>query len=324
MLQRWLVSRPPGSPGDDGLADSDFQRSLLTAVIEASPDGILVVDGQGIVVAHNARFIEVWGLPGELVRLDSPGAAVGISDDPILAEVVRRVSDPDAFLGRVRELYANPQHEDHCEVALRDGRTLERDSRAVFGENDRYLGRVWFFRDITKQKESAARLEAEARRDSLTGILNRRYFFERGKQEFDRAARYGGPLAVAEFDIDHFKRINDRYGHAAGDELLQTVCAASSAIIRKTNLFARIGGEEFAVMLVESDLAGAMRFAELLRATVAQASLVFEGQPLACTISVGVAELRRDDASIDDCLQRADRAMYRAKTGGRNRVVACS
>ncbi len=318
------MSHPSGSPDAGGLADGDFQRSLLKAVIEASPDGILVVDGQGIVTAHNARFIEVWGLPGELVRLDSPGAAMGISDDSILAEVVRRVSDPDAFLGRVRELYANPQHEDHCELALRDGRTLERDSRAIFGENAQYLGRVCFFRDITTHKESAATLQEEARRDSLTGIMNRRYFFERGKQEFDRAARYGAPFAVAEFDIDHFKRINDQYGHAAGDELLKTVCAASSAIVRKTNLFARIGGEEFAVLLVASDLAGAMRFAEFLRATVAQASLVFEGQTLACTISVGVAERCRDDTSIDDCLQRADRAMYRAKAGGRNRVVAAS
>ncbi len=300
--------------------NSEMRQSLLQAIIDASPDGILVVDGDGIIVSHNARFLKIWGIDEHLAPGMERGSVEGTEDNPILASVRERVADRDGFLRRVRELYASREDEDHCEIALRDGRTIERHSRALLGKRDAYLGRVWFFRDVTSRKQTEATLHAEARHDPLTGIMNRRYFAERAVQEFDRALRFGTPLAIAEFDIDHFKRINDEYGHAAGDELLKAVCAAGSRIVRRTNLFARIGGEEFAVLLAGSDLDGARHFAEHLRVTVSDLRLRFEAHEIACTISVGVSPCHADDRAFDACLQRADHAMYRAKENGRNRV----
>jgi diguanylate cyclase (GGDEF)-like protein len=304
--------------------DHDFQQSLLNAIIDASPDGILVVDGKGIVVSHNRRFVELWRIPADRLTGTSPGSAVGGIDDPILATVLERVKDPDGFLARVRELYASPSLDDDSEIELKDGRTVERHSTMLRGEGDVYLGRVWFFRDVTARKETEATLLALARHDPLTGILNRRYFAERAEQEFVRARRHRTPLAIAEFDIDHFKRVNDRFGHATGDEVLKAVCATGRAMIRETSLFGRIGGEEFAVLLIDADPAGARVFAERLCAAVAGTRVLAHGSEISCTISVGVALRRTDDATAEDCLQRADAAMYLAKKGGRNRVEVAS
>ena len=311
--QRDPVRRPAAT-------DDEFQRSLLTAINDASPDGILVVDEKGIVVSHNRRFLEIWKIPPEHVTGTQPGSAVGTSDDPLLASVVERVNDRHRFLQRVQELYASPRLDDHCEIELTDGRTLERHSTGLRGEQDQYLGRVWFFRDVTAHKQTETALQALARHDPLTGAMNHRYYAERAKQEFARAKRHQTPLAIAEFDIDHFKQINDRYGHAAGDEVLKAVCNASQGMMRETNLFARIGGEEFVVLLAGSDIDGAAVFAERLRVAAADASVLVDGEKVSCTISVGVAARRADDTTAEDCLKRADRAMYRAKARGRNRV----
>jgi diguanylate cyclase (GGDEF)-like protein len=298
------------------VGDGELQRSLLHAIIDASPDGILVVDGRGIIVSHNRRFVQIWQIPED--RLTGPGTAVGGDDNPILSTVLERVKDREAFLARVQELYANPQLDDHTEIELVDGRTLERHSTVLWGQQSQYLGRVWFFRDITTRKQTELALRALARHDSLTGIMNRRYFMERVGQEFARARRYHTPLVLAAFDIDHFKRINDRYGHAIGDEVIRAACNASRAIMRETNLFGRIGGEEFAVLLVNCDINGSKVFAERLRNAVAGVKVTSQGEDIICTVSIGLAARRHDDTSADMWLERADRAMYRAKQNGRN------
>lgn len=302
------------------VSDTEFQRSLLDAINDASPDGILVVDGAGVIVSHNRRFLEIWQITTAGVGDTSHRVAVGLQDDPLLSEVSARLKDPAAFRARVEELYAHPELDDHCELALKDGRTLERHSTVLRGRSGQYLGRVWFFRDVTRWKEAQARLEALARHDSLTGVMNRRYFDERAAQEFARARRENRPVAIVEFDLDYFKRINDWFGHAAGDELLKAVCSACGAIVRQTSLFARIGGEEFAILVSGVPLTGVLVFAERLRTAASAASVQVAGERIAATISVGVAMRREDDATPEDCLRRADQAMYAAKQGGRNRV----
>lgn len=300
------------------LADVDFQRSLLHAIIDASPDGILVVDGRGIIVSHNKRFVQMWQIPAERLTGARPGTAVGGDDNPVLTTVLDRVRDRAGFLARVQELYANPHLDDHTEIELLDGRTLERHSTVLWGQHDQYLGRVWFFRDITTRKQTELALRALARHDSLTGIMNRRYFTERVNQEFTRAKRYHTPLVMATFDIDNFKKVNDRYGHAIGDEVIRAVCNASRAIMRETNLFGRIGGEEFAVLLINCDINGSKIFAERLRQAVATVQVLADGDEIVCTVSIGLAARHDDDNSAEECLERADRAMYRAKQKGRN------
>lgn len=303
---------------------SDFQSRLIKAIYETSPDGILVVDAQGMVVAHNRQFLQLWHIVPSQLHMKADGTAIGESDAPLLAEVVARVQNPAAFLERVRELYDNPQLDDHCEIELKDARTLERHSTVLRGEHDEYLGRVWFFRDITIQKNHEAALIQLARHDPLTGTANRRYFFERAEQEFMRSRRYQTPLSITLIDVDHFKHINDQYGHATGDEVLKLLSQKIGALLRENDLLARIGGEEFAILMPSTGLAGAALMAERLRMTIAEEASPVAGQMLHLRFSAGVTQLKAQDQSIEDCLRRADEAMYKAKQAGRDRVEACA
>ncbi len=298
----------------------ELQSSLIKAINEASPDGILVVDDEGVVVNHNRRFVEIWQVPDECLTGREPGSAVGASDDPILHSVLDKVKDPEAFLARVKMLYDNPDLTDHCEIELLDGRTVERHSTVLRAEDDRYLGRIWFFHDITAFKQAEAALVELSLHDALTGVANRRSFFERAGHEFDRTRRHSTPMSIAELDIDYFKAINDRYGHAAGDEVLKSIGSISQRLLRKVDLFARIGGEEFAVLLPDTNLEGARYQAERLRQAIANYRTTTGRCSVTCTVSIGVATLKSSDTSVEDCLVRADLAMYRAKEKGRNRV----
>jgi diguanylate cyclase (GGDEF)-like protein len=279
-----------------------------------------VVDEHDDVVSMNQRFLDVWGIPSDRVRGGRARAVVGTSDRPILAMAVDRVKNPEPFLRRVKELYADPTLDDHCEIELKDNRTLERHSTVLRGGNGRYLGRVWFFRDITERKRTEQSLKDLASRDFLTGVANRRHFFERAAEEHARSRRYRRALSILMVDIDHFKRINDQYGHTRGDEVLKTLCEASRRGLREVDLLARIGGEEFAVLLPETNESGARIVAERIRQSVAGLKVRTEGAEIRWTISVGVAGLLPSDTAIEECLGRADKALYRAKEGGRNRV----
>jgi len=137
----------------------EFQHSLVRAIHEGSPDGILAVDCNGIVASHNRKFLDIWRInpPG---ASDRPGDAAGAVDAPLLHAACERVADPGSFLARVQELYANPDLDDHCEIGLKDGRTLERYSTSLLNERHECRGRVWFFRDITERKRAEQALQA--------------------------------------------------------------------------------------------------------------------------------------------------------------------
>jgi len=158
--------------------------------------------------------------------------------------------------------------------------------------------------------------------DGLTQIFNKRYFVETLERELSRARRYDRPLALMMFDIDHFKKCNDTYGHRAGDHVLRHMADLVRQRSRKVDVIARYGGEEFAVVLPEIDLAGAEQFGESLRHMVEVEEFVFEGRKIPLAISVGVADLEPGIANADDLIKKADARLYRAKQGGRNRVVA--
>lgn len=299
-----------------------FQLSLIRAINEASPDGILVVDERAVVVSHNRRFFEVWDIPREGLQGSRPGSAEGGPHAPVLEAELARVADPEGFLRRVRELYADHHAEDHCEIELRDGRTIERHTTVIHGADGRYLGRVWFFRDVTPRKRAEQALRELATQDPLTGVSNRRRFFDAARHEFERARRHEHPLSVIMADVDLFKRVNDRYGHAAGDAVLQALCKALSTTLRGIDFLARVGGEEFAVLLPETSLANALVAAERCRRAVEQSTVADRGQEIRFTISAGVAAIGPRDYAIDECLRRADDALYRAKADGRNRIQA--
>jgi diguanylate cyclase (GGDEF)-like protein/PAS domain S-box-containing protein len=163
-------------------------------------------------------------------------------------------------------------------------------------------------------------LERLAMVDPLTGIANRRHFFATAEREVALARRHQRPLGVLMLDIDHFKDINDRYGHAVGDEVLKQVARTALSVLRATDHIGRIGGEEFAVLLPDSGLEGAVATAERLREAIAAAALPGGADDVRCTVSVGVAGWAPGDASIEASLNRADAALYRAKREGRNRM----
>ncbi len=169
-----------------------------------------------------------------------------------------------------------------------------------------------------------ARLFGEVQRlavtDDLTGLYNRRHFFELAEIEFGRAGRYGHPLAAVFLDLDHFKQMNDTYGHAVGDQVLRVVAARCRDNLRKIDIMGRYGGEEFAALLPENDMDGARNVAERLRRCVADPPVDTDRGRLVVTVSVGVATLDNKCADLEMLLERADQALYAAKQAGRNQV----
>ena len=170
--------------------------------------------------------------------------------------------------------------------------------------------------------ERTSELTRIATTDSLTGIANRRHFIERARHELDRATRYRQPLAILLLDIDHFKQVNDSFGHPAGDKLLQVVAQACQSSARHVDLAGRLGGEEFALLMPETGAIAAHLAAERLRRAIAAIAPAQSGVLRQITASFGVATLAAGDTSLDTLLARADAALYRAKNGGRNRVEA--
>jgi diguanylate cyclase (GGDEF)-like protein len=170
--------------------------------------------------------------------------------------------------------------------------------------------------------EANARLRDMSCHDPLTGIWNARAFNETSEQVIREALRYGTPFSVLFIDLDHFKSVNDRYGHEAGDMVLKEVAACLATNSRESDLLGRIGGEEFLMLLPRTDLAGAISLAEKLRQGVETLTLSFGKTRIPVTVSIGVARNQPDHRSIADIKRQADQAMYLAKQGGRNRVTA--
>jgi diguanylate cyclase (GGDEF)-like protein len=170
-------------------------------------------------------------------------------------------------------------------------------------------------------RERGQEMETAIATDFLTTVHSRRFITDAGHAALAKAREKNTGLAVAIVDIDHFKRINDRFGHAVGDEVLKTVAQAMRAVCRDTDTLGRLGGEEFAVVLRDIGRDHALAAAERLRRSVAEVRVHAEEDMIVPTASIGLAGLRSDDESFDDLLIRADRALYRAKEAGRNRVV---
>jgi diguanylate cyclase len=170
-------------------------------------------------------------------------------------------------------------------------------------------------------REQNRQLGAISRTDGLTGLLNRTHWERAVSAELKRHRRHGTPAALMMLDIDHFKAINDRYGHLAGDEVIQNAAALLHAALREQDVPGRYGGDEFGILLPDTDVAGATAIAERVRAHVAGATLQ-TSLDIRCGVSIGVAEAGGTEDDVRSWIERADRALYRAKVAGRNRTVA--
>lgn len=295
-----------------------LKNAILTTQQEASLDGILVVDEHSRIVSHNERFVELFGLRDEDLLE---------GDESVLSKVVAQTERPEAFLERVRELYENKGARSREEFCLNDGRVLDRYSSPMTREDGRYLGRVWFFRDITERAKAAqevaalqTQLREQAIRDPLTGLHNRRHLEAAFDRELARARRGGRPLSVVLGDIDHFKRVNDTHGHAAGDDVLKAFAALLVRHTRSSDVACRYGGEEFLALLPEMGLESAVARAEKLRLAVQTEPIRWADTAIRVTASFGVATFPEHGATAEALIGAADSALYAAKASGRNLV----
>ncbi len=177
--------------------------------------------------------------------------------------------------------------------------------------------------DETHQKTLENALTEMATTDVLTGLSNRRHLMSELENECARFRRMGNAISVLMLDLDHFKHINDTWGHVAGDEVLIHFAKIVSALVRKTDCIGRFGGEEFVILLPETNEEGALVFAEKIRRHIADTSVVFKDTTIRYTVSIGIASCSdRTSENADSILQKSDQALYKAKTEGRNRVVS--
>jgi diguanylate cyclase (GGDEF)-like protein len=278
-------------------------------LFETVPTGIVVLDGEGSAGMANARAAELLGLPAGTVAAT------------LLAERMRalraRCRNREALEALYLRLQASVDYDVTATWLLADAH-IEVETHPILGRGRN--GRIWLFHDVTVQESLAEELRIRAQTDALTGLPNRRHFFEIGLG-VTAAAAAGSVLSVLLLDIDHFKSINDGFGHPVGDEVLRELANRCRGLLRGSDLMARIGGEEFAVLLPETRPTEAGEIAERLRLAVGAAPVATQGGPIAMTISLGGATLSAAEESFEGLLKRADAALYEAKRGGRNRVA---
>lgn len=291
---------------EEGLREAN---SLLETTLDATAEGVLAVDLEGRITSFNKRFLELWHIPEEVV---SSG-----SDQLTLEYAVRSLVDPGAFLERVEELYADPEAESHDLIEFRDGRVFERDSRPQKLGSET-IGRVWSFRDVTATRALQNELARQASQDSLTGLANQKLFRQLVAESLEAMSEPTDRLAVLFLDLDAFKNLNDSLGHSAGDEMLVNVASRLGLCVRSQDSVARMGGDEFAVLLNSlDDRVEAEEIARRVLNTLAD-PIQIAGRAMGTSASIGIAYGRPGDTA-DNLLRNADLAMYVAKNEGRNR-----
>lgn len=290
--------------------EAERQRALLDAMLDNADAYFYVKDEAGHFAYVNAKGAKLFGLPRE--------AIVGRHQSEVLPPEMS-----EEFARSDREVF-----ETRRSVVLRERGVDEHGepvtfwtTKAPFTGPDGRCQLVGFSTDVTELDDLRAELERLATLDPLTELPNARSLRAAAEAAIARAERSGEPLSVLLMDLDRFKEVNDGYGHAAGDAVLAHVAGLLRAGARSGDVPARLGGEEFAVLLPDTDPTGAHPVAERLLATLREARVAVEGGEVAVTASVGVAAWRPGEANLSPALRRADRAMYRAKAGGRDRVV---
>ena len=290
------------------VSESDFRGLPETDFLEASL----------IVIAHPAqRFLGRRFLLG-------PGEVLTIGRDPSCSVAFAEV---DSLSRRHAELRHHGDRISLADLGSTNGTWLRErrlDGPTELTSGDRFQAGAVHFKFLHEADPEQGYYEAIyelAVRDGLTGLFNRRKFQEEGEREFARALRHGRPLALLMFDIDRFKDVNDRYGHLRGDAVLQRISSLVTGELRRDEVLARIGGEEFAVVCPETGLEGGAVLAERLRGVLAAFVHPDGGEGFHVTCSFGVAAYLPRMASLQELLAAADQALYASKEAGRDRVT---
>lgn len=291
------------------LADQlSFQRTLLDTL----PNPVYFTDLKGNFLGCNLAFERVIGRPRESVEGEAFQALVPDETARIHQRALDRLTAEKNLLVFETSLMFADGEERHV-LYLKD----------LFRHGDGEIaGSVGAWVDITDRKAMEEELRRMATTDALTGATNRGHFYTSGEEELLRAHRYGHPMTVLMLDADKFKSVNDTHGHTVGDTVLCRLSDVCQGHVRATDIFGRLGGEEFAFVLPETDTAGGVEFAERVRKDLEAQRIPLEtGGDLSFTVSIGVSQFKPDeDDTLEDILKRADEALYKAKDGGRNRV----
>lgn len=318
-----------------------LQRATFSLLTSLDPETLLVqiLEGarQAIVTAENSCLYLSAERAGRLLKHYPAGPhepRLQVLDPPIPPDhLLARVGDgkplrlddapdpaPAGASPPVRSLIAAPLTLDEKVVGVL---ALEASQPEAFSEADLRLLSSFAATATAAIRNAVQHSELQnlATTDPLTGQLNRRALFDLGQRELDRFHRFGRPLAVILFDIDHFKLINDTYGHAAGDHALAEVIRRCSLIVRQVDILGRYGGDEFMVILTEADQPFARAVAERIRRSVEEAPVPSQAGAIQVSVSLGVALALPDTRQINELILRADQALYRAKRRGRNRVA---
>ena len=289
------------------IAELEETERQYRSIFNFSSDALLILDLIDRIVDANPSASELFGYSHAELTARSGADLLRAGGERVLDRLWRGTQD------------AKPLHVESF-ARRKDGDPLEVD---VMGTRFDYAGEecvLVVVRDITERKRLEAELRRLAATDDLTGLFNRRRFIELGERELARATRYESPLSLILFDLDYFKRVNDTFGHLAGDQVLQAVAAECRDQLRESDILARLGGEEFGVLAVETGLAQSIAVAERLRGGHARLVVSTEAADISITSSFGVAQLRDSEDDIDLLIGRADAALNRAKDNGRDRV----
>ncbi len=281
--------------------------SELQATLESTADGILVTDLFGRIRAFNRRFAQIWGLPLDLLQQHD--------DQAVHAWLVDHVVDSADYQQRLATLNEAALLHASDRLRLRSGQVVERVTRPLF-DDGQASGRVWSFRDLTERLAADERIEALTYSDALTGLPNRRRLGQRFGEVASAAKLSNRPFALLVVDLDHFRQINDSLGHDVGDRVLLDVGQRMQGCLREHDLLARIGGDQFAVLLSPADGIAAEASARRLLNVVAQPCNL-DGAQFTLTCSIGMALFPSHGSSIDDLVRHAESAMRGVKQAGR-------
>ena len=290
------------------------ELEALRAALDRVPEGIILLDSDFNAQFMNRAVRQLWKVSDEQAESRPPYSqlvgdarvtgAYGVAPDALDGFIARRIA-------RMREGDPTPH-----DLRTSEGRHIRSQCSVLPGG-----GRMLTYWDITDLVRNAEQLETLASIDSLTGIYNRRYFLKLAEAEWSRFQRYLRPLSMLMVDIDHFKSVNDRYGHATGDMALSWVAKACQEDQRGSDIVGRIGGEEFALLLPETDLAQAKLVAERIREKIESHLMTAPNEIFAVEVSIGVATATLSMSGVDALMSASDQALYEAKAQGRNRVV---
>ncbi len=280
------------------------------SIFEESMDAIVSTDMHGNLLMINPAGKELFGFTNVDWKSNS---FIDLYIEPAIS---RRFTVTMRDKGFVKDFGVKLKGKDHrimeCLMTVTARRSMD-------GSLEGYEGIV---RDVTPFKEMEAELRRLATTDTLTGINNRGHFMELAQREISRSHRYSRACSFVMLDIDHFKKINDSYGHSTGDSVLREFCDVCLNQLRESDIMGRIGGEEFAIVLPECSGVSAEEVAGRIRSAVESHTIITNSRAIRFTVSLGVAEFCSDDG-LESIQERADRALYLAKENGRNQVRVC-